>query len=75
MFIAIGEPIIARVAALGGYISFSVTGCPKTPYEQVKLYVPGLLSTCFLGQGGDTGTRVAIARAREITEPGLDATD
>ena len=35
MFIAIGESIIARVAALGGYISFSLTDCPKTPYEQV----------------------------------------
>ena len=35
MFIAIGESIIARVAALGGYISFSLTGRPKTPYEQV----------------------------------------
>ena len=38
MFIAIGESIIARVAALGGYISFSVTGCPKTPYQQVHVY-------------------------------------
>ena len=38
MFIAIGESIIARVAALGGYISFSLTGRPKTPYEQVQLY-------------------------------------
>ena len=37
MFIAIGESIIARVAALGGYISFSVTDCPKTRYEQVQL--------------------------------------
>ena len=39
MFIAIGESIIARVAALGGYISFSVTGCPKTPYQQVPRYL------------------------------------
>ena len=40
MFIAIGESIIARVAALGGYISFSLTACLKTPYEQVRpLYV------------------------------------
>ena len=37
MFIAIGESIIARVAALGGYISFSVTDCPKTPYEHVHV--------------------------------------
>ena len=37
MFIAIGESIIARVAALGGYISFSLTGCPKTPYQQVPV--------------------------------------
>ena len=43
MFIAIGESIIARVAALGGYISFSVTGCPKTPYQQV-------LVVCFLNE-------------------------
>ena len=35
MFIAIGESIIARVAALGGYISFSLIGCPKTPYQHV----------------------------------------
>ena len=35
MFIAIGESIIARAAALGGYISFSLTACLKTPYEQV----------------------------------------
>ena len=47
MFIAIGESIIARVAALGGYISFSLTARLKTPYEQVKLYRPDLLSTCF----------------------------
>ena len=39
MFIAIGESIIARAAALGGYISFSLTACLKTPYEQVP--VPG----------------------------------
>ncbi len=39
MFIAIGESIIARVAALGGYISFSLTGRPKTPYEQVLLWL------------------------------------
>ena len=39
MFIAIGESIIARVAALGGYISFSLTGRPKTPYEQVHIYI------------------------------------
>ena len=38
MFIAIGESIIARVAALGGYISFSLTGRPKTPYEQVPVH-------------------------------------
>ena len=38
MFIAIGESIIARVAALGGYISFSLTGRPKTPYEQVSAW-------------------------------------
>ena len=38
MFIAIGESIIARVAALGGYISFSLTGRPKTPYEQVLVW-------------------------------------
>ena len=37
MFIAIGESIIARAAALGGYISFSVTACLKTPYEQVPV--------------------------------------
>ena len=41
MFIAIGESIIARVAALGGYISFSLTGCPKTPYQQVPRSYPG----------------------------------
>ena len=35
MFIAIGESIVARAAALGGYISFSLTACLKTPYEQV----------------------------------------
>ena len=39
MFIAIGESIIARVAALGGYISFSLTDCPKTPYEQWRLEI------------------------------------
>ena len=38
MFIAIGESIIARAAALGGYISFSLTACLKTPYEQVHRY-------------------------------------
>ena len=36
MFIAIGESIIARVAALGGYISSSLSGCAKTPYQQVQ---------------------------------------
>ena len=41
MFIAIGESIIARVAALGGYISFSLTDCPKTPYEQGSYVVAG----------------------------------
>ena len=46
MFIAIGESIIARVAALGGYISFSVTDRPKTPYEQV-LYSTVLLWLVF----------------------------
>ena len=39
MFIAIGESIIARAAALGGYISFSLTACLKTPYEQVPRYL------------------------------------
>ena len=37
MFIAIGESIIVRAAALGGYISFSLTACLKTPYEQVHV--------------------------------------
>ena len=45
MFIAIGESIIARVAALGGYISFSLTDCPKTPYEQVPTAVARYRST------------------------------
>ena len=44
MFIAIGESIIARVAALGGYISFSLTDCPKTPYEQVHVYAVARLA-------------------------------
>ena len=35
MFIAIGESIIARAAALGGYISFSLAPCLITTYEQV----------------------------------------
>ena len=37
MFIAIGESIITRAAALGGYISFSLAPCLKTTYEQVLL--------------------------------------
>ena len=37
MFIAIGESIIARAAALGGYISFSLAPYLKTPYEQVHM--------------------------------------
>ena len=46
MFIAIGESIIARVAALGGYISFSLTGRPKTPYEQVPVHVLNSYTAC-----------------------------
>ena len=46
MFIAIGESIIARAAALGGYISFSLTACLKTPYEQV--HVATRSTVCFL---------------------------
>ena len=37
MFIAIGESIIAREAALGGYISFSLTDCPKPPMNRYKV--------------------------------------
>jgi len=44
MFIAIGESIVARAAALGGYISFSLTACLKTPYEQVHV---GTLITMY----------------------------
>ena len=53
MFMAIGESIIARAAALGGYISFSLTPCLKTPYEQVPVHVPADVENirkriCFL---------------------------
>ena len=39
MFIAIGESIITRAAALGGYISFSLAPCLETTYEQVHVHV------------------------------------
>jgi len=56
MFIAIGESIIARVAALGGYISFSVTDCPKTPYEQVHVHVAPCMQHLLLFIVATTGS-------------------
>ena len=44
MFIAIGESIIARVAALGGYICFSLTLVRKPPMNR---YVPGTVVSVF----------------------------